>query len=89
MRATAQLASLPAFAAAALCLFSLVEPSVIAAGKDLSLTARAEVPAVQLLHPDHTLETAHWRVPYVHAYRRGLSAVRQELENCCNTASFT
>ena len=39
-RATAQLASLPAFAAAALCLFSLVEPSVIAAGKHASLTAR-------------------------------------------------
>ena len=42
MRATAHLASLPAFAAAALCLFSLVEPSVIAAGRDASLTARAE-----------------------------------------------
>ena len=39
-RATAQLAALPAFAAAALCLFSLVEPSIIAAGKHASLTAR-------------------------------------------------
>ena len=35
MRGTAKLASLPAFAAAAMCLFGLVEPSVITAGGPL------------------------------------------------------
>ena len=50
MRATAQLASLPAFAAAALCLFSLVEPSVIAAGRDAPLTARARNACCAAVH---------------------------------------
>lgn len=60
---TARLASLTPFAAAALCLFSLVEPSVITAGRDLP-QQKQKKPGVQLLHSDHTPGVAYWGATY-------------------------